>query len=52
MKPIVGLNFKTYKEAAGKNALKLLKVIEKFNSNFSVKYLTANLNTFTIIEAG
>ncbi|MFC1685525.1 triose-phosphate isomerase [Nanoarchaeota archaeon] len=33
MKPLIGLNFKKYKQATGKNALKLLKILDKYRNN-------------------
>jgi triosephosphate isomerase len=41
MKPLLIINFKTYEEATGKNALKLAKVIEKFANSKSVEIILA-----------
>ncbi len=41
MKPIVLINFKTYKEGTGKNALKLAKIIDDISKNYDAEFIIA-----------
>ena len=41
MRPIILVNFKTYKEGTGKNALKLAKIIEDISKNYEAEFIIA-----------
>jgi len=41
MRPIILINFKTYKEGTGKNALKLAKIIDDISKNYDAEFIIA-----------
>ena len=52
MRPLILLNFKTYKEAAGKNALKLAKKLEKVHTSRYQIVIAPSLPTLEEVAAG
>lgn len=52
MKPLILLNFKTYKEAAGKNALRLAKKLEKVRTSKYQIVIAPSLPTLEEVATG